>query len=156
MLIPILQSVIAQTKPTKEETITFINRTLSEVTGKSCFYGRINKAELSSTGEIFTDIQDDQKKDLPLLAAELIGIKWDKMDTEKPKIFVTEENIAEFTLRFTTKIKQKGAMRNGEKIDNYTEDLSMCVPKEKFESIWKAFLRLSEIVKAENKDPFSD
>jgi hypothetical protein len=137
-------------KPTKEETVIFIQRQFESLIGYKVRGSVITKYEFD-----LSKIQFESRSNLNYTSSYIYTqINWGNL----VKIERYENDIQLF---FTSSIYNdyKAVMDNGKivnshaKFENYIQIL---VPSEKFESIKKAFLRLSEIAKEENKDPFKD
>ena len=136
-------------KPTKEETVAFIQRQFESLIGYKVRNSVITKYEFD-----LAKINFESRSDLYTTTRIYTQINWGNL----VKIERYENDIQLF---FTSSIyyDYKAVMENGKivnsnaKFENYIQIL---VPSEKFESMKKAFLRLSEIAKEENKDPFKD
>lgn len=66
-----------------------------------------------------------------------------------------DSGIASATVYFTTVMKET-LMLEGKEVTAYETTFDIVIQPEKFESIKKAFERLAEIAKEENKDPFKN
>lgn len=53
-------------------------------------------------------------------------------------------------------VKYENDIRNGKTSAKYQNAIHLEIPEDKYDSLKKAFLRLAEIDKEENKDPFQN
>ncbi|WP_379042310.1 hypothetical protein [Pedobacter alpinus] len=160
MLILTCINSLAQQKPSKEETVAFLNRTLQEViglrlpfAGGTCSGATFNLSELviESAGMIgdtrFFDISQ-----------KYWNIRWDLF---KEMEFKTGDNQASYyhirfsnNLNYSRKMFNKKSGDNDEITENSQSNILLFTPLSKAESVKKAVYRLVEIAKEENKDPF--
>jgi hypothetical protein len=137
-------------KPTKEQTIAFIQRQFESLIGTKNFSNVITKYEFEPTKIYFED-RSNLKYNSSYTYTQ---INWGNLVEIK-----RYENDIQLFFKSSINRDYKAVMDNGrivnseKKIENY---IQIPVPDEKFESMKKAFLRLSEIAKEENKDPFQD
>jgi hypothetical protein len=152
-------------KPTKEETVAFINRTLNEIKGIKLPFasGVLQNASFSlntltystslelNPGEKFCDHKEIYE-----------DISWDKLIVNEIE-FTDKANFASFyfitldsNISLTLVNENCNNPRQNSQKRSYQSSVQIFIPIEKKESIKKAFLRLSEIAKEENKDPFKD
>ncbi len=137
-------------KPSKEETVAFIQRQFESLIGSKVRNSVITKYDFDLARIYF-----ENRHNLQFTSSyTYTQINWGNL-------FEVQRYENDIILFFTTSIykdykavKDNGSIVNSEaKFENYIQIL---VPSEKFESMKKAFLRLSEIAKEENKDPFQD
>ncbi|EAZ95017.1 hypothetical protein FBBAL38_11749 [Flavobacteria bacterium BAL38] len=150
-------------KPTKEETIAFINRTIElsigseynyTYTTKTYFdYNIYERESVMKVGELVTG---NFKEEYSLL-------KWENLRINSfhlQNCSFGENDICQVWIYFSNQIsfRETSTEKYGDPSDKITfkQSLAMLIPKGKFESIKKACIRLSEIAKEENKDPFKD
>jgi hypothetical protein len=136
-------------KPTQEETITFIKYQLKSLVGSKNSGEVITKYEFE-----FSKICYEAKSDLYTSSYNYSQINWGNL----LEIQRYENDIILF---FKTSIYKdyKAVMDNGTIVNSekkFENHIQILLPSEKFESIKKACLRLSEIAKEENKDPFQN
>lgn len=152
-----------ESKPTKEETISFINRTINERNGQSMYGIGCQKLDQSTfTGESLVINTYCGQVDCISNIYESKQIRWDQLDT----IFLKEnERGIYYEVHFKTMMQYtattkgcygdtKGEITNVKKSTQF--NLSVPVPDNKVASIKKAFFRLAEIEKEVNKDPFAN
>ena len=144
-------------KPTKEETQKFIGTLLSKVIGeKSSTENMITTSQSFSSD--FSAYHFADKFDNPntfFASSDVRNIHWDDyLKCEGDKVDYAP-NIMSVTLFFSSKVERENKIDNDKKVDNgYI--FWVVIPVEKFASVEKALLRLSEIAKEENKDPFKN
>jgi hypothetical protein len=152
-------------KPTKEETVAFINRTLNECKGfKLPYYmGTMQNVDFSENKLIYTTILTvgvDGKKDCD--HKEIYeNINWSKLKMDQMEFNQETDYFSYYHIRFSTNLNkttnnENCSFRENSKKTNIQSNMYVFIPTEKKESIKKAFLRLSEIAKEENKDPFQN
>lgn len=155
-------------KPTKEETISFIKRTVETSIGS--VYNSTRTTEIIFEYDRYKRVSVmEVKRDNQ--SAVIVGnydeewslLKWDNLDKKEFELQncpVGENDICEMWIFFSRDIKHTEIERTkyvGNKDETkFTHYLPILIPKEKFESMKKAFLRLAEIAKEENKDPFAN
>ncbi|EAZ95019.1 hypothetical protein FBBAL38_11759 [Flavobacteria bacterium BAL38] len=140
-------------KPTKEETVAFINRTTALTVGKIFYGSTTTEAKFNYDSyfysQTFNAFLSTTKK--------YSGILWETMVPDQIQILNERDiDIIEIGIPFTKIIKFESTSTGSDSKTEYNNWLRIIIPKEKFESIKKACLRLSEIAKEENKDPFQD
>ena len=157
VLLSVTFAVQAQNaKPSKEETIRFMNAVLKSVEG--------SVVEVkSSIGEHTIEQQTFDgtsyalhgyypiTKDKHLPTEVFSEIKWQSMDTESIIGHKISDDFTQVVVYFSSKCKHDGI----EGIQ-YRDSMYMYVPTSKLPSFKKALLRLAEIAKEENKDPFAN
>ncbi len=168
-----IHTMYAQNKPTKEETIAFINRTAEEAIGTIynstrtkeisfdlMSYRRISIMEINKdNGTIVETNKYVETQTFPSLEFLNMEKEFELMNCE-----VGRDDICEIWIPFKKDVKREETNnglasynRNESKKEvGYSSVLAILIPKGKAESVKKAFLRLTEIVKEENKDPFAD
>lgn len=154
-----------ENKPSKEETVAFINRTINECKG----------FELPFATGVFKNADFSEKKLIYKTSLELNpgekycdhkeiyeDINWEKLIVEEME-FTEKSNLASFYyITFKTNLSITILNENCNQYGKNSEERSIqsnmyvFIPTEKKESIKKAFFRLQEIAKEENKDPFKD
>lgn len=132
-------------KPIKEETVKFIDQALKLRIGTASFK-RYTIQEINFKPELITlvDLLDDKTR---RRFNEYSNIKWETLIN----ISIDLTEYTKMTLKFEANYKFKY-----EDYIDYSKILTLPIPENKIESLKKAFLRLSEIAKEENKDPFED
>lgn len=151
-------------KPTKEETVAFINRTLNECKGFKLPFqmGTIQNVDFSENKLIYTTILtlSSGKKDCD--HTEIYeNINWDKLKIDEMEFNVSTDYSSNYHIKFATNINkiivdENCNYRDNSNKTNIQSNMYVFIPTNKKESIRKAFLRLSEIAKEENKDPFQN
>lgn len=144
-------------KPTKEETINFIERILNTSHNMN---GPVSEFKINDNTllyRVFDDSFLDQK-------VEYYGIYFEKINS----VTIDPINYSNNNTRIKINFDYNGIRKSvktkwfieGLEDANHSEDnlniISLAVPKIKAESIIKAFERLKEIAKEENKDPFAE
>jgi hypothetical protein len=151
-------------KPTKEETIAFINRTINECKGfKLPYYmGKLESASFTEnklTYKTTTSLTSGKKNcDREEIYEDIF---WDKLKVENIKFENNEDGASYYEINFSQNMSHSDITENCVFIENHSKtnilsNMYVFIPVQKKESIKKAFLRLSEIGKEENKDPFED
>lgn len=159
LLIATAFTVNAQdTKPTKEETVDFINRTTAQSIGNQYRFGTLTETKFTYDSYSFTQTAQITDTDIHIQMETYSGILWESLNPEWiKKINVREgDATAGVSIAFSKKIKYEDAYTGIETKIEYKNVLEIIIPIEKFESVKKACLRLSEIAKEENKDPFAN
>ena len=156
LLVAITLTTQAQQKPTKEETILFMNRVLLSTQGIAYYYGSIiTKTNITNNNyeysEIpFPDISNDEEY------FEYSMIKWEDFNPNRYSQSKESLNgLHSYTIFFTSKIKLI-ITEDGHTKTTYEDEIEFLLPEDKLESFIKACQRLSEIAKEENKDPFEE
>jgi hypothetical protein len=156
-------------KPTNEETVIFIKRQLelrigTKVQETESFIFRINKNDFnhSSLNNEKQYIDPSVNKG-NIQIKNISQIKWESLDLIKMGENYHNDGliIVEFKSPYSYywksyKIRDDGKEYMYTEGESFSSTLEIFIPIEKYESIKKAFLRLSEIAKEENKDPFKD
>ncbi len=149
-----LGSASTQTqKPTKEETIAFIERTLNNSYNSA---GPVSEFRLREDGFSFKTVTEFWN-----YKYEYKGVFFDQIKTIEidRSYFYSNDNVpiditfnsANISLRIT------GSNQSDKNVDKSTSAIStftLAAPEIKAPSIIKAFQRLKEIYQEENKDPF--
>lgn len=141
-------------KPTKEETVNFINRALESLKG-SIYIGNKNISEFNfNETEIQLKFEGKIGNRIGITSYKYSLINWDKLYEIK---YTSAQGRLEILLFFNANLKQEYSFNllNDQKVE-YLSHIQIPIPENKKESMEKAFLRLSEIAKEENKDPFED
>ena len=144
-------------KPTKEETIDFMFKTLSGSKGTEMSDGYfINRIEFDGSNYTYAC---GKKMGNTGFATETVNIPWNEFKEFDSDHEVNEEIVS---VRLKFKIKVEGALYlnagngNNSKSATYQDGFVMIIPTTKTESFKKAILRLIELAKEENKDPFQN
>lgn len=174
LILAISSRYIYSQAPTKEETIAFIKSCAQEAIGLRAMDGRVLtdivfnyykveqelKYELTpeQTGNGKVHIYQKGSEEWPL-------IKWQNVSSIQILNCHLLENYGFCQLQIHFKLpNQKHIVRIdglGDKnfdrfVDEYTHFIPISIHKNKLESVEKAVLRLSQIAKEENKDPFKN
>lgn len=162
-----IQVTLAQDKkPTKEETIRFINKTASLVAGETIDRKKTTLFKSCSFSEDRYEEQHEKKED------DCEGIEnyvntFNLLQVDDISAYPSKNNekVGYVNLYFKTEnvnIAGSGGMRckDGTRISPaksiYVAVLTIYCPIDKLGSMQKAFQRLVEIIKEENKDPFAN
>ena len=149
-LIAISFTVNAQQKPTKEETIAFMNRTLKSTISYMGDDGKILETE-------FNENQYYLKTYLDLGGTGYYSkytnsqFPWDALEADQFKV-----NGNELRISFSRNYRSKYKISDQPEKEQFISSLDITLPSDKIESFKKACIRLSEIAKEENKDPFQN
>jgi hypothetical protein len=164
-------SSYAQSKPTKQQTIDYIDKTLKMSIGYKVYSVSDNKRVISGliTAYSFSHTGVDEKKqEKDLVDGETSNwhktysnVNWESLssvDVDKENSLWRDDELAVINIEFTTKVKLD-YYRNGIEVTmgdavRYPNSFALFVLKTKADSIKKALERLAEIAKEENKDPF--
>lgn len=143
--------------PTKDETINFMTTTLNGAKGTEMSDGFfVTIIEFDGNNYSYTC---GKKMGRANFSTATENIPWQEFKSFESNYKVNED-ITSVRLKF--KIKVEGALYlntengNNAKSATYTEGFVMLVPTEKAESFKKGIMRLVELAKATNKDPFSN
>lgn len=143
----------AQQKPTKEETLAFMKRTLEATIGYNA-PGKGKILEIKFSGDYYFykayyDLGDTGFTNYSTTSL----INWEKI---KPDfiIFKDANSLTEVKISFSNSMKIKQQVSDQPERDFFNSQATFYVSTEKKESFKKACLRLAEIAKEENKDPF--
>jgi len=148
----------AQEKPTQEETINFISNTVQGAIGTD-FGSSISIKEYTFNYNSL-NLYCKKTSDWSGFKYKYENIRWQDF-----RDFDTDTRVTDIAtkvmLNFKTKIASKLSFynSNGDFItesESYTDQLPFTIPTEKISSFKKAILRLVEIAKEENKDPFAN
>ena len=150
-------------KPSKEETQKFLNNMLSSVIGnpQDSDQPTIRKIQKQSFTNDFSDYLRQNGDNEFRERDEYIRIPWQDFTDF---IVITQKNDIQTIVRliFKTKMEEKYFCcyvdeDNGIPALTFTTDQFLIfLPNDKVESCKKAILRLAEIAKEENKDPFKN
>lgn len=154
----------AQNKPTKEETLDFMRRTAEAAIGSE--YNSSRTTEITFTGDTYSRksvMEIGNNKIGGTYDDTYSGIKWENLIASGfalKNCGIGENGICEMWVSFTNKVKffegkDLKYAPSGEKT-TFTQTVGILIPSEKFESMKKACLRLAELAKEENKDPFQN
>jgi hypothetical protein len=147
------------TKPTKEETQRFLNSMLSKTIGEIRYEIQPIKTQIFSENfskyEITYSLEDDNS----YFNTDVITlIKWDNFlvfNTYSEEVY-DNQNLAQIMVVFSTNIKNVNTCEICKEKTTYSKQFGFLVLKDKIESAKKAIIRLAEIAKEENKDPFGN
>lgn len=152
-------------KPTKAQTVDFINRTLELSIGSKYNYTYTTRTSFDYETYIRESVMKagSQKVVVGNYKEEYSLLKWENLlinNFQLKNCDFGDNGICEIWISFSSQISFRET-KSGKSIDNtdktnYVQTLAMLIPSEKFESIKKACIRLSEIAKEENKDPFQN
>lgn len=148
-------------KPTKEETIAFINRTLNEFKGYELPWseGILESVKFTGSMYVLKTYHEDEGKRTQQYTTTCEDLPWDKLNIEKTE-WHPDKNVPYYYVIFNQSYKSTEVYdalfdrRYDKTTTQMLLSLILFVPANKAESIKKAFLRLAEIAKEENKDPF--
>lgn len=140
------------TKPTKDETIKFMATVLKSVEGS------VSEDTITLVEQSFNGSSLNTKLNQPGLGVFGIetysDIKWESyIDDSFHAVQQKGEPYLSVFIYFKTKMKYEGEGISKLKFKDY---LCMNIPSDKLPSFKKAILRLVEIAKEENKDPFGN
>jgi hypothetical protein len=150
MLIAVSFAAKAQQKPTKEETISFMNRTLKSTISYKSYVGKILEIEFNQNqyylktyfavggGGFYSEYTRSQ-------------FPWDALEADQFKV-----NGNELRIIFSRNYRSKSKISDGAEKEQFYSSINILLPSDKIESFKKACIRLSEIAKEENKDPFQN
>ncbi len=152
-------------KPTKEATQKFLNTMLSQVVGnvEDVAQPTIRLIQKQYFDNDFTKyLRENRTGDDMFEREEYLKLGW--QDLTDIKVIRTDKIQSMIRLKFNSKMENKHfcCFLDEEKDKtvpisfNYTDQFFIYVPTDKVESCKKAFLRLVEIAKEENKDPFAN
>jgi len=148
--------VKAQDKPSKANTHGIINTILKRVVARnSCSEGMMVSEQFFTNDFAQYHYLEKSKDKKKAAITDVSNIQWKnylKCDMKKSE---WNSGIACATVYFTTAMKQT-SMLEGKEISSYETTFDIVTQPEEFESIKKAFERLAEIAKEENKDPFKN
>jgi len=86
------------------------------------------------------------------------GISWETLNPQSINLLDDRDpEILSVSACFSKKVKMEEGNNSGDEAkEEFADCITVVIPKGKFESIKKAFIRLAEIAKEENKDPFQN
>jgi hypothetical protein len=159
LLIATSFTVNAQEKPSREQTIKFIESSLKKTIGtKDSYNNLLTNVSFNGNELILTTTVASLDE---LTTRTYSNFNWEGVDfivrddSEKSTISGFEVVQLSFVTSYkqVTITKQYDEVRKNERTFNW---FIIHMPSDKIESLRKAFLRLSEISKEENKDPFQN
>jgi len=159
LLLAATLTVNAQEKPSKDVTAKFIEANLKKTIGTKDKYSNL-LTNVSFDGNVLILTTTD--KSLGVTTTETYSdFDWEGVrfsvrdDSEKSTIpgFEVVQISFETSYKQKTITEQYGEVRKSERLFDW---FIIHMPSDKIESLQKAFLRLQEIAKEENKDPFKD
>lgn len=134
-------------KPTKEETITFMSKTLKAGIGMG-FEWDSTIQDVSFHGDKLVIEATETNRNL--IRYNISDLPWEYLDKSN---FESANMKCNFTIRFTKSYKNI-ITTGGEIVTEFPKKMNISIPEDKIESFKKACIRLCEIAKEENKDPF--
>ncbi len=144
-------------KPTKEVTQRFINLILGKAVGE--FYIEGTPIKIQSFSEAFTSFKFsiEDKEAGYLSVDEYSEIKWDELNSCVDFGGNKEnKNLERVLLVFDSKVLYINKDEGMNARTKYVNQFTIEIPVDRTTSLIKAFERLSEIAKEENKDPFTN
>ena len=150
LLIATTCTVNAQQKPTKEQTITFIKNQLASMIGTKWMSDNLITKYSFETEKIYFEA-----------SGEMVTTTYTYSQLNWVNLVGESRAGNDIILVFKSAIKRdyKAFAKNGAVVNSGVKNeqyIQIPLPVEKFDSLTKAFLRLSEIAKEENKDPFGN
>ena len=140
-------------KPTKEETISFMKRVLESTVG----YVAPSKGQLLEVK--FDGVSYFYKSYYDLLKSNIYGttsaINWELLNAESFKSF-ENNSLVQLKVNFTGNFSFRQKIGLREEKEFFYSEVIFYLPLANVESFKKACIRLSEIAKEENKDPFQN
>jgi len=146
-----VQDLNAQEKPSKESTITFLNKELQKNIGLSNDGLRTTEVSLTYTSYSQTMQVVDSDTEITL---QYLSINWEEVS----KVVATDldNEFSDIEVFFKNGITKTRTGLSSRKDINLESSFILTIPTNKIGSCQKAILRLSEIAKEENKDPFKE
>jgi hypothetical protein len=137
-------------KPTKEQTISFMNRTLKSTIGFEGKDGKIVEIELNQNKYYLKTYYDLGGSGFysNFISSEF---PWESLIVDQ-----FEVNGNNLRIIFSQNYRNKYKIDDQPEKEQFISSLDMTLPFDKIESFKKACLRLAEIAKEENKDPFQN
>ena len=150
LLLATTYSVKAQQKPTKEATVTFIKNQLASMIGTKWIYDNLITKYSFETEKIYFEA-----------SGEMVTTTYTYSQLNWVNYVGNSRAGNDIILAFKSAVKEdyKAFAKNGAVVNSgvkNNQSIQIPLPSEKFDSLSKAFLRLSEIAKEENKDPFQN
>lgn len=150
-------------KPTKEQTVAFLDRTLKETKGWDLPWGWgvvDNTSFKDNSVEYHTNFSMDGETFYESTFT-FEDIRWDRFEdmtyNQEGAYYEVMFSVNNTYKNQTIYVHEKLKQTMEDKIEtNVQSNLYLFVPEGKVESVKKAILRLVEIAKEENKDPFDD
>jgi hypothetical protein len=139
-------------KPTKEQTVAFMKRTLEETIGYETPEGKIQEITFNENSYYFKAYDDL----IGISTSALTSlIKWEKLN---PEGFILREvnSITVLRVTYNGSISYKQKIESRAEKEFFFSEATFFIPSNKAESFKKACIRLSEIANEENKDPFAN
>ena len=153
----------AQTKPTKEETIAYINRLFESTVGKTAFNQTIIRSSFNYETYIYEYLPIKEGVNYTNTVAVTSLIKWENYS--KVNFFQMKNSVGEWVnmedllsdlgymgVYFSTNV----LLTQNDDVKQYRDMVCFYYPLSKKENLKKAFERLAEIAKEENKDLFGN
>ena len=148
-----------ETKPSKEVTQKFLSKILSQVVGNLPWEGAPQPIQKQVLNMDFTNYTMQTQSDETYKRTEFINIPWEDITT----LDVTTNRIVSWiNINFKSKMEYRHHCcfvdedKGVPLTTNYEDQMRIYVLTDNVESCKKALLRLSEIAKEENKDPFKN
>ena len=156
LLTSITVVVKAQDKPSKSDAQGLINTILKRVvTRNSCSEGMMVSEQFFTNDFANYHYAASSKDKKKSAITDISDIHWKNYLKCDMKTSVWDTGIACTTVYFSTSMKQTFILE-GKEVSTFETTIDIVIQPEKLESIKKAFERLAEIAKEENKDPFKN
>ncbi|MDX5437687.1 MAG: hypothetical protein LPK03_10860 [Pontibacter sp.] len=144
-----------KSKPSEEEVYDFLNRTVKLAEGNAIDEDNIVTSASFSKNEVSNT--EEHKRGLYALKFTYTGIKWETLaGFDKYEVAGSSENLVYFTVSFTSPVKVTSVGKNRPTETKYDKNGLIPIPKDKLQSVQKAIIRLAEIAREQNKDPFAE
>jgi len=156
LLTSITVVVKAQEKPSKSDTHGLINTTLKRVVARnSCSEAMMVSEQFFSNDFAKYHYAAKSKDKKKSATTDVSNIQWKNYLKCEMKTSTWDNVIACTTVYFSTAMKET-IILEGKEVSSFETTIDIVIQPEKLESIKKAFERLAEIAKEENKDPFKN
>lgn len=142
-------------KPSKEATQNFLLSMMKSVLGKDVNGGNYTLTKQSFSND-FDSYTCTKVTEFGNAVTEVSLIDWAKMDNGFQFFSYGSPDVSKFICFFTNKVQIVHTNIQGRIETKMIDSFGFFVPTEKKESVWKACLRLRELAKQENKDPFQN
>jgi phosphoribosylpyrophosphate synthetase len=133
-------------KPTKEQTIAFIKRTFESLKGTNERTWILTENDFD---EKYIFVKTESTSTIATISYRYTQLNWDKL-------YKVDLHDSDILLFFEIPLKNEMKSNTGNNEIEYVNYLQTRIPIDKYESLKKAFMRLAEIAKEENKDPFQN
>ena len=135
-------------QPTKEETITFMEKVLKGGVGMSFEWETIIQDVTFEGDNMVIFSSSDENR-----TYYISNLPWEYLDKSN---FKSGNSYCNFGIYFTKNYKRRDKYADYPEATEFLNELNLSIPHDKIESFKKACIRLSEIYAEENKDPFAD